>query len=348
MLCDEPMQTGRFSCDYYLSGTEPTARRILTNPGEWIRSSENAGVLRLCGVAENRIGKCASDFDFFAALCESLPHLTGHPLEKQLCRLFRGLLGIDPRREDAKMLWKAASAWLSEHDMTRAGLLEQLGCTAGELHSLSAPFPTDGGTVFSAETLTSALSLEKPVCWDAWERAAEELLTPWHAGCRAVRFELPRGYCYRRPNRYRAECFLNGTETSEEATALWTAQLFRFWASWAKRCGVPLLLVADGAGKEAACLLDETERAVGLPSVVWIAEDSRTVDAMVEFSMQEHTAPIDRALPLLRYPSDVELRAALERAAARTPLGRLQAVTGGAWSAIPYERERFLSLLAVF
>lgn len=348
MTVNESDRERIFACDFCMPTSARQLCRPLTNPCEWIRSKESTELLRLCGVEETRIGPKASDYDFLAALCEVLPWLAGHPVEKRFCFLTNAVLGVDPRATEPAVLWRRGGERLLEACLTPSLLLERLGETFGCLASLREPIPTIGEAVLSAETLADAVVEDKPTDWSAWEKNADARLVPWVAHCRAVRIVLPSGYRYRRSSRYSADCFLTARERSDEAQDMWLSQQLRFWARWAATHRIPWLLYAEGAGAEAIRLLEETERAVGLPRVVWLAEDAETCEAMIAFAKRTHALPIDRALPLLRYPSDDELRRAMERAAARTPLGRLLAVTGGEWQAIPYERERYLSLLASF
>ena len=126
------------------------------------------------------------------------------------------------------------------------------------------------------------------------------------------------------------------------------AQTVRFFCTWCAPRGISLLLMADEAGEAAAEMLREAEAAVGLPPIVWVAEDEKSRDALLAFSGDGHGAPIARALPLERYPSKPELEAALQSYAARTPIGRLQLCSTLPWYALPYEHARVREALRIF
>ena len=345
MTIDKREEERIFSCDFCVPLTEDEPFLSLTNPAEWVRGAESASLLRLCGVAEDRFADTASDYEFLSALCESLPMLLHHPVAERFVFLCRTVLGIDPRAVDAATLWREGSAWLAEHAHTPTSFVQSLGSKVGVLASVGAT-RVPSTAVLSAETLSSAVATEAPSDWAQWESVASAKLSAGAANVRAVRIVLPKDFCYRRPSRYSADAYLKGKDASKEAKDAWGAQELRFFAAWAREKNIPWLLFADGVGEEAVRMLSECERAVGLPRTVWIAEDDATAEAMIGFAKAAHTASIERALPLLRYPSTDELRRAIERAAARTPLGRLLALTGGAWYAVPYERERYLSVLS--
>lgn len=319
--------------------------RPLTNVAELCRSAEAASLLRLVGVKEERLSATASDYEFLTAITEALPTLAGHPLRERLIFLLSSALSLSLRESDAATLWHEGAALLAEENPTPAQLLERLlGAFPRLVERLDVPL-SKGPFLLTAEAIHSAVKARRPVDWADWERNAEALLSDL-GECRAVRITLPPSMIYRRSSRYDADRYVSGEARDREAEERWIAQSLWYLSSWAQRTGVTLLFFADGAGEEAVTLLRETERFVGLPHLVWIAEDAPTRDAMIAFASEPHARPVERALPICRYPTRRELEDAVESYAARTPLGRLYAVTDGAWWGMPYERDRLYGLLS--
>lgn len=330
--------------------TEPMGRldRPLTNPCELFRSAETVSLLRLCGIEEERLLASASDYAFLCALCEAFPLLAGHRLAAQISFLTSATLGISPGATEPEELWRRGVERLERMGTTPAALLTELVGEVPRRIEQIGPLPVEGATLPTSDAILMAAEASSPADWAQWEKAALAALSRLGAGGRAVCMTLPADLCYRRSNRYAADRYVRGEAREGEAADRWIGQQLRFFSDWACRNERALLLVADGAGREILPLLEETERAVGLPRIAWIAEDDATRDALLCFASRPHAHPMERVLPLERYPTAGELDRALESYAARTPLGRLLAVTDGAWWGMPYERARLLAALARF
>lgn len=328
-----------FLCDY---ASARTLHRPLNNPGELCRTGAVRAILRQCGVEERLVSDAASDYDFFVAFGRALPLFRTHPISKQIAFLIEKGLSVAGFAEELPQLWRECSERMLELSLTPQSLLRSLcGAVA---HSFSlGELPSDGRLLLSAESVAS-FRPDGVADWNSWEGMARKTLCASGNAICAVRMTIPEGYRYLRSSRYDADRMLSVGERNTETLAKWFSQQFRFLSQWAGERELPMLLFADGAGEDLLRLLEETERAVGLPPIVWIAEDAPTRDGMIDFSGKQHAHAMRRAIPLLRYPSDGELKDALLQYAARTPLGVLHAVTGGEWQAIPYERHRFLNL----
>lgn len=83
--------------------------------------------MRCCGVPEEKITGNASDYDKFAAFCETMPKLIGNPMyhwsHLELKRYFDCDLTINP--ENCDEIWRITSDRLAEDDMSVKGIIRR-------------------------------------------------------------------------------------------------------------------------------------------------------------------------------------------------------------------------------
>ena len=106
-----------------------------------------------------------------------------------------------------------------------------------------------------------------------------------------------------------------------------------------------LLLRASCEGEDTVKLLRRAVKTVGVPNLIWSTNRYAAREELLKLSQQPHDREIRCAILLSDFPSDDELRYAINEYAARYPLGRLAVLSNSDLRILAYEQKRFLRVV---
>ncbi len=286
-------------------------------------------LLRFCGIAKERFGKAASQYDKFCALCDAAVLAEGHPViawcQEVLARVFGISLPISG--ETCETIWRQSVIRLQEVPLTPEEALALLysGSPARILSDATRSLPVTCIPVLDAASLTTAISAKD---WGAWLCAAQEILDHFaEKGCDTVYLCLKEGFVFDAPNLYRVNQILNETDADRFTSSLWIAQLARLLSAECKRRDWSLCLRVLCDGEEACKLLAYLESSVGLARCVWSTSDPASEEALLRFQAKDHACELFWALWRADYPTTQSWRQAIKSCQERYPIGRLQILT---------------------
>ncbi|MCQ2430715.1 MAG: hypothetical protein MJ192_10345 [Clostridia bacterium] len=282
----------------------------LTVPSALIdRTPAFCSLLAACGVPPEtaRAEGSAPDYDFFAAVIDSLPSLCGHPAARRLPRLLAAL--NCPPGADAPALWRCLSVRMgpdAPEPLTVSGLSDALGVP------LTVPFRPD-----------AALTGRRGLCTlTDMERVVSDGLS---AGADVTLLRLPETYVFTRPNPYTSGLCLGRAVSNADGAFSWDAltapdrdhfltQLVRMTGGLCRRAGRVLHIAGTGVQLDAVTAY--LSEAGCLPDTVRLLTDpAASGDPLQPFP------GVRTGLWLPGSASTADLRASVTAYAERMPLG---------------------------
>lgn len=334
-----------FDCDFgFLKIEELTDQ--LASPTDFLDRTAARALIKACrNQGADRI-QSASDYELFRAFCHVSPDLCGHPLLVRFEHLLSNCLGtsVTLTADSCDDIWIASVKALMLSSETIVDFVSRN--TASPVRCLLASdailhIPSKMDVVLDGRSLLQTTATD----WTAWKSEMENCFASFAAyGCHSVYFVLPADFCDVEPNPYSVGQALQSRE--EKTRDLLIAQVFRFLSETCTQRGWDLILRVEAAAKDTLSLLQRTARTVGLPNAVWTAPMNETRDALIAFSLRDHSREVRCGICLADYPSDAELRFALSAYAARYPIGRLSVFTGVHLRDVAYEYQRFQSIIS--
>lgn len=103
--------------------------RPYRNIGHLLSSCKSVkDTLRLCGAEERIINGTASDYEFFLAVCASMPYLSGHNVFSGIDAIFKNVFGSSetPSPFNTEELWAEINGIIEESGLSPRSLLEKL------------------------------------------------------------------------------------------------------------------------------------------------------------------------------------------------------------------------------
>lgn len=335
------MEHTPFAYDFGILPSPDVLQRPLTNVTELIWQEDLLRVLRLCGVAEREIGKDASDFEKWSALCRSLPLLRGHWLPEYLAFVLRSCFSIDVpvSPETTALLWHEVADALRREPMT---LLQALQKQNGgeELPILTAtPFleapPTGATPVWDLNALlqTSAAS------WEHWRAEIA-------AGCRAfakrggrlLSLRLPAVDTFVAPNPYAVTTILKKKARTASDNFLLLSQILRELSLCPEAGEWRLVLSVEGQVAPLLALLSYVASCGVLPSLAVCTTPSADLRPLLSFASEVDAPPIRFGFSVADHPTPRALEQAMSDLARQYPLGRLALCTHTHLLCLPYAR----------
>ncbi|MBR3894702.1 MAG: hypothetical protein IKJ35_06090 [Clostridia bacterium] len=293
-----------------------------TNLTELIRDGDLCGLLRLCGTKEALLSH-GSDYDFFLAVCRSLPLLKGHPFPESLQIFLKTRFGIaQPITIDhAAEIWRAVADALL---MQPTAFPVKLALQKPAETRLPPLQPQANAVLWRVDGKIDTVATS----WEAWVRELREMLDEKErAGFSCISLHLSDAALAQKPNPYRVDLSLQATPRKNEDTALLASQRLRFFCIEAQRRELTLILHLDADCQNPIGCLEWLEKTVGLPSLLLVVTQE-TCATFLPFAMRVHRAPVGLALDSTRYPSRAEFEKEAIALAACYPLGRLSVVDG--------------------
>jgi len=318
----------------------------ISNPTDLMDREAIQVLLRYCGTEGNGAFHAPkSDYEVFAALCCARPLLSGHPLIKRYEYLLKVCFGMDLSlsKELCDEIWQSISEMCAETPLTRLECVLRLN-EARPIRCLLSPYETLSELPDACIPVLAANEWcgTKRKTWEDWKQEMNTAFDVFAArGCHSAYLVLPREYQNHNPNRYSVERALNGDE--ENGNVL-LAQTLRMLCEACTEREWTLLLRFECAESDARRLLENAERTVGLPTIVWTTGEPRVRDSLLSFSAQSKARNLLCGIALSDYPSDVELEYAIASYAARYPYGRLAVFSNCDLLMLSYEQKRFLRL----
>ncbi len=306
-------------------------------------SEETAGLLRLCGIPEERLDARASEFERFEAFCEALPLLAGHPYPLLVKDAVKALFGeeLPLSRAEAREVWLAAADRLARLSLHVRDLLPEKGARllSGEKEPPVLPgvLPVLDSRCMEQ---TSAATLA------AWEEEILSVLAAYRArGADTVFASLGAGYRFSAPDPYHVGEALKRRSRGEEERSLLTGQLLRILSAACLRDGMRLCLSIESATGDTMALLGYLRRTVGLPPLLWTTTSREIQDAMLALAREPGGQGMEWMLKLSHTPTEQGLREAMAEAGARYPRGRLRLLSLSDLRLSRFVRERTLRCL---
>lgn len=323
--------------------------RPASNITELWQTEEKRRLIQLWSMTAGADAPTFSDYDQFAALCSMMPMLVGHTAERH-CKFFLKeyydcTLPID--EEHCEEIWHMIAEELLHEPRSVADLFHSnrrgIKWLLWERELPSKPFPKGLVPMLSAKMLMEKTAPD----WESWKHEADRVANDFSMlGCQRVYVCVPNGYTFSTPSLYAVERALTAKKRSFEDDCVLLSQTVRYLCALCIARGWKLFLSVDQNANESLALLEYCEKAVGLPSICWKTACVEAIDAMVAFSCRAHHSPCTPVFCASDYPSDAELRAALDAYAARYPLGLLQFASGGELIDSAAELSRLRDLLA--
>lgn len=286
----------------------------------------------------------ASDFDRFRALCEMMPMLVGHPVQRHCADFLKQYFQCEIPMDEAHCdeIWRMTADALLLQPKRAVDLFDEPIGLLWESEELPHGLPNHMQPILPAERL---MNLHAPD-WKAWCRIADAELDAFAAcGCNRAVVRLHDDFHFEAPNLYRVEQILQLPNKKIAKSDLLLTQVVRYLSEACAARHWMLQLEIGDCAIDAAILLSYVEDTVGLPTLLWSTPSARTRDKMLAFASRERKNPILPILCLADYPSDRELADALTAYAARYPIGMLSYATGTDLSNVASERQRLLTMI---
>ncbi len=316
-----------FRWDFARHSDKPLGRAVLT-PNDLFWDASTEGLLRLCGMPEERFDHRASDYDRFSAFCQASPLLTGHPQLTLILRTLNSHCGVEriPDAAQVPQLWESCCDRLLHAEKRQTDLFPQgesrLLCDPDRLPT---PLPEYVRPVMEASRLLSS----PPKTLSEWqERVTDAVVRFRAAGGDTVFLSLRSDFVFVRPNPYHVGEALCGRLPTREAGHLLTAQLFRMLSAACVGSEMGMLLELLAPRREVEALLGYTEQAVGLPVIGWMTSDPDTRDGMLSRARLPGGQGLYWVLNAADTPTKASRQMALRELAARYPIGRLRLFLG--------------------